>query len=81
MPIVSREDAADVEEHIARVFSVPPPKKPDELRALFVEKMDFAHASGHIGLASAPKNVVLPTHGEHVAAVYDGKREHKPESQ
>ena len=37
MPIINRQDAADVEEQFKRIFAVDRPRRAEELRKLFVE--------------------------------------------
>jgi len=69
MPIIDRQDAKDVEEQIKRIFAAAPSARADELRRLFVEKLDFLSASGPVSLAGAPKNVVLPTSAERLATL------------
>ena len=71
MPIINRQDATEVEGHIQRIFAAPSSGRAAELTALFVEKMDFARASGSVSLAGAPSAVVLPDRAERVA-VMDG---------
>ena len=55
MPVLSREDAADVEKQITRIFSASDDQRPDQLRRLFVEKLDFSPASVTVSLAKARK--------------------------
>ena len=71
MPIINRQDATEVEQHIRRIFAAPPIERASELRALFVEKMDFSGATGSVSLAGAPSTVALPDRAERVA-VMDG---------
>ena len=67
MPIMDVEDAAEVEGRIERIFAVSPSERSGEIRALFVELLDFDPASGNVGLDSAPGNVTLPPSAERVA--------------
>jgi hypothetical protein len=38
MPVLNREDTADVEEQITRIFSASVDQRPDQLRRLFEEQ-------------------------------------------
>ena len=67
MPIRSREDAAEVESCIARIFAAPPSDRATEIRTLFVETLDFSAASGQVSLHPAPKHVALPAAAERIA--------------
>ena len=67
MPIRSREDAVEVEARIARIFVAPPSDRAAEIRALFVETLDFDPATGHVSLHSTPKHVALPAAAERIA--------------
>ena len=67
MPIVNRDDAVEVESRIGRIFAASPAERAGEVRALFVEVLDFDPASGQVGLAAAPGNVALPASAERVA--------------
>jgi len=44
MPVLNREDAADVEDQITRIFSASDDQRPDRLRRLFGERLDFSSA-------------------------------------
>ena len=67
MPIRNRDDAVEVENRIGRIFAASPSERAGEIRALFVEALDFGPAAGHVGLDLAPSNVVLPAYAERVA--------------
>ena len=67
MPIMNREDAAEVESRIGRIFAASPSERAGEIRALFVEVLDFDQASSGVGLDAAPGNVALPSSAERVA--------------
>ena len=67
MPIVNREDAVEVESRIGRIFSASLAERAGEIRALFVEVLDFDPASGEVGLDAAPDNVDLPAAAERIA--------------
>ena len=70
MPIINRQDASDVEERVARVFGAgSPQERAREIRALFVEKLDFAPTSGEISLANARASVSLPGSAARVATL------------
>ncbi len=67
MPIISRQDAADVEQYIARFFAATGAGRMQAMRQLFMEKLDFSGATGAISLANAPRNVALPASAERIA--------------
>ena len=67
MPIRDREDAAEVEAGIARVFGAPPEERAAAIRQLFVEALDFNPAQGQVSLANAPAGVELPDAADRVA--------------
>ena len=67
MPIRNRDDAVEVENRVGRIFAASPSERAGEIRALFVEALDFGPAAGHVGLDLAPSNVVLPAYAERVA--------------
>ena len=67
MPIVNREDAVEVGGRIGRIFSASSSARAGEIRALFVEALDFDPASGNASLDRAPGNVALPSSAERVA--------------
>lgn len=69
MPIINRQDAAEVEHYIARFFAVSSNERDQALRRLFVEKLDFAGATGAVSLANAPKTVALPPQAERIASM------------
>ncbi len=69
MPIQDREDAAEVEAGIARVFGAPPEERAAAIRQLFVEALDFNPAQGQVSLANAPAGVELPDAADRVAAL------------
>ena len=55
MPVLNREDAADVEGQITQIFSASDDQTPDRLRRLFGERLDFSSASGTVSLAKHRK--------------------------
>ena len=55
MPVLNREDAADVEDQITRIFSASDDQRRDRQRPLFVERLDFSPASVTVSLAKARK--------------------------
>ena len=67
MPIVNRDDAIEVENRIGHIFAAPPAERAGEIRALFVEVLDFDTASDDVGLGTAPGNVALPASAERIA--------------
>ena len=67
MPIVNRDDAVEVESRIRRFFSASSSERAGEIRALFVEVLDFDPASGTASLDRAPDNVTLPSSAERIA--------------
>ena len=69
MPIENPNDAAEVESRIGRIFAATPPDRAAEVRALFVEVLDFDPASGYVDLGAAPDNVVLPASAERIATM------------
>lgn len=68
MPIINRQDAEEVDQYIRRFFD-PGASRVQALRKLFVEKLDFASATGAVTLAKAPKNVALPSTAERIASM------------
>ena len=69
MPILNREDAADVDEQITRIFAASDGQRPNELRRLFVEKLDFSPTTGSVSLSKARKGVSLPEGAERLATM------------
>ena len=69
MPIKNRDDAAEVENRIARIFAVSEDERAAAVRSLFVEVLDFDPASGHMDLGTAPVNVALPASAERIASL------------
>ena len=67
MPIRNRDDAVEVESRIARIFDAPAYERAAAVRALFVEALDFASASGRVDLGVAAGSVALPAYAERVA--------------
>ena len=71
MPIIDPQDAADVEDQFKTIFAVDRSRRADELRKLFVEKLDFEPVSGFVSLANAPRGVTLPGQAERLATMSD----------
>ena len=72
MPVIDRQDASDVEQHIARIFSSnSPEERVREIRRLFVEKLDFEQSSGVVSLQDAPARVELPAAAHQIATLED----------
>ena len=69
MPIKNRDDAAEVENRIARIFAVSEDERAAAVRSLFVEVLDFDPASGHVDLGTAPVNVALPASAERIGSL------------
>ncbi|MBI4199682.1 MAG: Eco57I restriction-modification methylase domain-containing protein [Chloroflexi bacterium] len=69
MPILNRQDAADVDAYMQRIFAAPPTQRAQAIRRFFVEKLDFAGATGLISLAKAPQTVSLPSNAERIASL------------
>ena len=69
MPIRDREDAAEVEAGIARVFGAVPEERAAAIRRLFVEALDFNPSQGQLSLHGASAAVELPDAAERVAAL------------
>ena len=69
MPIMNRNDAAEVEDHIRRIFDATPEQRATAVRGLFVETLDFEPVNGQANLAVASDNDVLPTVAERIAAL------------
>jgi hypothetical protein len=69
MPIINRQDAQEVGQYIDRFFGATGTGRAQALRRLFVEKLDFASATGGVSLANAPKNVVFPPQAERIASM------------
>ena len=67
MPIRNRDDAVEVEDSIRRIFSASADERAAAIRALFVEELDFAPASGHVDLTGGPGNAELPSSAKRVA--------------
>ncbi len=69
MPIKNRDDAAEVESRIERIFESPASERGAAVRALFVEVLDFDPASGHVDLGTTAVNVALPASAERIASL------------
>lgn len=69
MPIRSRDDAAEVEAGIARVFGAPPEERASTIRQLFVEVLDFNPDRGEVSLVGAPAGVELPETANRLATL------------
>ena len=67
MPIVNREDAVEVESRTECIFAASPSERAGEIRALFVEVLDFDQASGQVAFDTAPSNIALPASAERIA--------------
>ena len=69
MPIRSRDDAAEVEERIARIFGAPPEGRAAAVREMFVEALDFNPDQGLVSLVGAQSGVELPAAADRVAEI------------
>ena len=64
MLVLNREDAGDVEDQATRIFSASDDQRPDPLRRLFGERLDFSSASGTVSLAKnrkGPRRIYVGT--------------------
>ena len=64
MPVLNPEDAADVEDQITWIFSASDDQRPDRLRRLFGERLDFSSDSGTVSLAKdrkGPRRIYVGT--------------------
>ena len=72
MPVIDRQDASDVEQHMARIFGAgSTEERIQEIRRLFVEKLDFEQSSGVVSLGDAPARVELPDEAHQVASLQE----------
>ncbi len=72
MPVIDRQDASDVEQHIARIFGAgSTEERIREIRRLFAEKLDFEQSSGVVSLQDAPARVELPAVAHQIATLED----------
>lgn len=69
MPIIDPQDAAEVEEQFKSIFAADRSHRAEELRKLFVEKLDFEPVSGSVNLGKAQKGVQLPGQAERLASM------------
>ena len=70
MPVINRQDASDVEQHIDRIFRADSPEdRVREIRRLFVETLDFEQSSGVVSLEGAPASVELPATAHQIATL------------
>ena len=70
MPVINKQDASDVEQHIDRIFRADSPEdRVREIRRLFVETLDFEQSSGVVSLEDAPASVDLPAAAHQIAAL------------
>lgn len=67
MPIKDVADAVEVESRIERIFAAAPLERAGEIRALFVEVLDFNLATGEVDIAGATGNVALPASAARIA--------------
>ena len=67
MPIRDREDAAEVQAHIDRIFSAAAGGRPDAIRRLFVEALDFNPDQGQAPILDPRGGAELPENAERIA--------------
>ncbi|MCY3887954.1 MAG: Eco57I restriction-modification methylase domain-containing protein [Chloroflexi bacterium] len=67
MPIRDREDAAEVQEHIDRIYGAESDERAAAIRRLFVEALDFNADQGQASLANPRTGVELPKNAERIA--------------
>ncbi len=68
MPVINKQDASDVEDHIGRIFRADSTEERSrQIRRLFVEKLDFEQSSGVVSLEGAPQRVDLPATAHRIA--------------
>ena len=74
MPVINRQDASDVEQHIDRIFRADSPEeRVRQIRRLFVEKLDFEQSSGVVSLIDAPASVDLPAEAHRIATLEEAR--------
>ena len=72
MPVINKQDASDVEQHIDRIFRADSPEERVRgIRRLFAEKLDFEQSSGVVSLQDAPARVELPAVAHQIATLED----------
>ena len=69
MPIKNPDDAVEVESRVACIFDAAPSTRAAEVRALFVEVLDFDPAFGQVELGRASGNTALPASAERIATL------------
>jgi len=69
VPIVSAQDARDLDNQLHDFFDSDHDKRSQVLRQLFTEKFDFNSATGKVSLAKAPQNVTLPSDADRIASI------------
>lgn len=67
MPILDIEDAVEVRERIDEFFRERPDRRPDVLRRLFAEVLDFDRVTGRLALATGAAGVQSPDYAERIA--------------
>ena len=74
MPVISKQDASDVEQHIARIFGANSTDgRVSEIRKLFTETLDFEQSSGVVSLRGAPTRVELPGDAHRIATLEEAR--------
>ena len=71
MPILNRDDAAEVCDSFDQFFEAEPDERPGILRGLFTETLDFERVDGRLALAPARERagMELPAVAERVASL------------
>ena len=67
MPIKDVDDAVEVERRIGHIFAAAPSERAGEMRALFVEVLDFDPDRGEVDLGGAAGTVTLPDSAARIA--------------
>ena len=71
MPILNRDDAAEVRDSFDQFFEAEPDDRASTLRQLFTETLDFERVAGYLDLtpARARAGIELPTSAERIASL------------
>ncbi|MXX48233.1 MAG: hypothetical protein F4Z38_07995 [Chloroflexi bacterium] len=71
MPILNRDDAAEVRDSFDQFFEAEPEERASTLRQLFTETLDFERVAGYLDLtpARARAGIELPTSAERIASL------------
>jgi type I restriction-modification system DNA methylase subunit len=69
VPIISAQDARELDSQLHQFFYSNSDQRPRRLRQIFTEKFDFNPSSGKVSLGKAPKNVTLPPDADRIASI------------